>query len=476
MDEATEFLASLFNEQQVQFPVNADTNNIKNGGNTNIKNGGNTNIDPNQTSVLDTDFIKVSYKTNITTTDKKSNIDYPNNRYTNQRDSIINEVNENPKDMLVILGLGPSQTKLGIEQSLFNSNCAFEKVILTHSKLGIIKFFSSGLLNEFITRVGTHLVIDGCNCRLDYYKQKVINNDAEYVNCGSRDVGTINNNVILVRNIAVNLFPKVLYDLVLEIIEPRKIVYINSKSSHEFLGFGFIIFHTERDANNFIEIVNNTKINRPIVFDDRELLFNYAHKGSFIPSLQGVFGDNGQYLKYWDEGTFCETYPRETKSIEHELTENNTVQQPLQTNETSIPWKPSLDEEKVPNKAKSQLQQWNQINNKLNQELEARHLEIRIEESKSYKDVENLICLLCKRRFLSINVLDKHIAESTLHIRNLELLKIEHIQPNLKNVGEQMMEKMGWSKGQGLGLDSKGIKQPLLPKKRPDKLGLGSHK
>jgi hypothetical protein len=42
-----------------------------------------------------------------------------------------------------------------------------------------------------------------------------------------------------------------------------------------------------------------------------------------------------------------------------------------------------------------------------------------------------------------------------------------------KNIGNQMLQSMGWAPGQGLGPSCSGIREPVKAFKRPGRLGLG---
>ena len=42
-----------------------------------------------------------------------------------------------------------------------------------------------------------------------------------------------------------------------------------------------------------------------------------------------------------------------------------------------------------------------------------------------------------------------------------------------KNIGNQMLQNMGWAPGQGLGPNCSGIREPVKAFKRPGRLGLG---
>eukprot|EP01102_Stenamoeba_stenopodia_P006394 TRINITY_DN174_c0_g1_i9.p1 TRINITY_DN174_c0_g1~~TRINITY_DN174_c0_g1_i9.p1 ORF type:complete len:731 (+),score=171.98 TRINITY_DN174_c0_g1_i9:466-2658(+) len=140
------------------------------------------------------------------------------------------------------------------------------------------------------------------------------------------------------------------------------------------------------------------------------------------------------------------------------------------------------------------------------------------------------VCLLCKRKFNSQEILQKHVKESELHKTNLEKLKQEqeakeaihasqsqekknnshksksaieaamhssshrsdsvHAYENAtasssapnsgyiplgeENVGMKMMKKLGWKEGEGLGKFNSGITAPVEAELRTERAGLGS--
>lgn len=50
----------------------------------------------------------------------------------------------------------------------------------------------------------------------------------------------------------------------------------------------------------------------------------------------------------------------------------------------------------------------------------------------------------------------------------------ENAQPILENnIGNRMLQNMGWTPGSGLGRDGKGIAEPVQAMQRPKGLGLG---
>ncbi|BFZ08149.1 hypothetical protein BsWGS_11187 [Bradybaena similaris] len=145
-----------------------------------------------------------------------------------------------------------------------------------------------------------------------------------------------------------------------------------------------------------------------------------------------------------------------------------------------------------------------------------------IDESKLV-DWTKLACLLCKRQFQSKDILSKHLQVSELHKQNLETLmkskgissaeKIEYRdrakerrqkygvpeppEPQKKkdsdlespaaeiyeeptkfgiggeNIGSKLLQKMGWSEGQGLGKANQGRVDPIEAKRRNQTAGLG---
>lgn len=143
------------------------------------------------------------------------------------------------------------------------------------------------------------------------------------------------------------------------------------------------------------------------------------------------------------------------------------------------------------------------------------------DEEEGIIDWNKLACLLCKRQFPSREVLEKHQRLSNLHRQNLEELKGKksntsqkkepiyrdraaerrlkfgeddpppvsrgkpaHIPEPLPpppvsgeigedNVGNRLLQKMGWSAGQGLGREGQGRVGPLEARAGPPGAGLG---
>ncbi|KAH8350544.1 hypothetical protein KR067_006962, partial [Drosophila pandora] len=145
-----------------------------------------------------------------------------------------------------------------------------------------------------------------------------------------------------------------------------------------------------------------------------------------------------------------------------------------------------------------------------------------------YVDFQKLTCLLCKRAFQSQDILQKHLKMSNLHKENLAKLQQsqgganndggfsyrdrakerrlkygesdppppnrsrEHFEQQIKtlqsstsastptapisssNVGSRLMQKMGWSEGQGLGRKNQGRTQIIEAEGRSNNVGLGN--
>nr|XP_029724914.1 RNA-binding protein 5 [Aedes albopictus] len=150
---------------------------------------------------------------------------------------------------------------------------------------------------------------------------------------------------------------------------------------------------------------------------------------------------------------------------------------------------------------------------------------------REYVDFEKLTCLLCKRAFQSQEILNKHLKMSSLHKENLQKLKkggdaggmlgnkggayrdrakerrlkygevdpppvnkskerfqreiekqtqASYSAPNLaavpigqNNVGNKLLQKMGWSEGQGLGRSNQGRTNIIETESRVANVGLG---
>jgi RNA-binding protein 5/10 len=153
---------------------------------------------------------------------------------------------------------------------------------------------------------------------------------------------------------------------------------------------------------------------------------------------------------------------------------------------------------------------------------------------KDYLDYDKLTCLLCKRAFQSLEIFNKHVKMSQLHKDNLQKhnlqkgilpkggganyrdrakerrLKYGEVSPppvnkskerfqrdlakqmrgstgyqppeppvsavpiGENNVGNKLLQKMGWKDGQGLGRSNQGRTQIIEAEKRVEKSGLGS--
>ena len=456
--------------------------------------------------------------------------------------NVVNKAKElsTLNDTILIRGLGDEATLEGVEKSIFSLEAAYEKVKLSRSQNGIIafvKFYAAPLATEWLTRMGHTAMIDTYNCKLEYaiprqgkgenewicsqcnssnFEQrtkchvcklpKLVSINHEVVaNVGARDLGTIPCHLVLVRGIPENTPPSVVYDLVSEIVEPQRVLFVNQKSNHNFLGFGFIIFNSIREASKFLGVVNNTRYPRKVICDGRDLTMNFAHMGAFIPTKKGssfiaIENANGECFKYWDESTYCERFPnpnttkdlRQIVDIVSVAIQDSVKPQPIHA--PAIILAKEAESSKISTKLQAQIEQWSRINEKLNEEIETSKaneaIPTNIEISHKFKDEERMACLLCKRQFTSIKVLDQHTELSRLHLSNLDSHRKELIAkskqtkirveyptqngiPN-NNIGHQMMEKMGWTKGQGLGADSSGIKKPIKLARRPDKLGLGN--
>lgn len=127
-----------------------------------------------------------------------------------------------------------------------------------------------------------------------------------------------------------------------------------------------------------------------------------------------------------------------------------------------------------------------------------------------FADEVRKMCLLCFRQFDSRDALQDHVDQSRLHESNLEAYRaLEEAQRHdykdraeerrlvyrddtpksgrrcassarvekplsSDNVGAQLLKKMGWREGEGLGAASTGITEPIRPRGRSSRSGIGT--
>ncbi|KAI8901674.1 hypothetical protein BC833DRAFT_576842, partial [Globomyces pollinis-pini] len=244
-------------------------------------------------------------------------------------------------------------------------------------------------------------------------------------------------------------------------------------------------------------------------------------------------------LSYWDEGAYCKPYPplgpEDETSIPITLPEvigsNNSVTsapKPKTKEPSKEAVKPKLLEKKrkavpISNKMTVQLEKWSTKKKELEEEPDIQIIsdDMLIKKlpsdsaiNEEYSDLDKIACLLCKRKFKSVTELQKHHKKSQLHKDNIETLRTKQlaqlrerlanqqqavaVTPNKKqksipeakpqkihqptrhgiqadNIGNQLLTKMGWKKGEGLGADKDGIVKPIQPKVLKKGAGLGSN-
>lgn len=141
-----------------------------------------------------------------------------------------------------------------------------------------------------------------------------------------------------------------------------------------------------------------------------------------------------------------------------------------------------------------------------------------------WMDCTRIACLLCQRQFKSLEILQKHVAQSGLHKKNLQIEEFKqmakeqreqsnlrvskaHVQQKTKqreeqfekvvqgvleeetvrhaknavnqpldnrNRGNQMLRNMGWSEGKGLGRKGQGITAPIQAGLHDQRKGIGA--
>ncbi|KAG2217412.1 hypothetical protein INT45_004870 [Circinella minor] len=225
---------------------------------------------------------------------------------------------------------------------------------------------------------------------------------------------------------------------------------------------------------------------------------------------------------------------QEVESSKQQITETKTTTKSNDSDEVEKKRK-RTDKEVVPlasKKIHSQLQRWNQKKAELKEEsiIEKNEDETTgLDDSNNtltmdFGDVKIMACLLCQRKFKTIQDLQRHQQVSELHKKNLQdsvcvekaKMKLRYIKTDAEqaeerlvdqnyrnraaerrqaygqpekpvipsqqkqkpitsdNVGARMLQQMGWRRGEGLGKDAAGIVNPIAAEQYAQGVGLGA--
>jgi RNA-binding protein 5/10 len=327
------------------------------------------------------------------------------------------------------------------------------------------------------------------------------------VNSGSRDIGTVPSRFLLVRGFPAECEPRDIFELAnLNCTRFYVTKKRDTKISH---CFGFAEYPTEEEAIEMINCLHQSKNRKKIEIYGKSVTVTFAHLGSFLTakpdSVYISFSslENGHlvYKRYWDESCYCEAFP----ALDFDVITPDQLPNPKTTTKAS---KSSTINAK---KFNAQFQKWHDTQKHF--DIAGLSLPVLFERvpsaaqvSAKLCDFEKLTCLLCQRRFELPHLLQNHVDMSMMHkqqvkfYRKRKLDKLVEIETNIANekavyeeqqqeqktfqptkfgirsdnVGNQILQKMGWKQGQGLGIESNGIRKVIKIEKRRRGAGLGT--
>jgi len=243
-----------------------------------------------------------------------------------------------------------------------------------------------------------------------------------------------------------------------------------------------------------VDIINSGDISQ-FVYDSTSGYHYHAASGLYYHS---------QANYYWDSntGTYYNLDPQTQKFIpyEKEKKEDKKDEKPKKTKKEAGKSTATI----LGKKMSKEIQKWShtkshveESNNEEHSADNLRELEEKVAEPTPLLNV----CLLCKRQFPSQEALKKHEELSKLHKTNMELEKqrqteakekekkygkfkeisleeeeetVQNVNPlNEFNKGAQLMQKMGWKQGEGIGRNTSVVTAPIEVEIRTERAGLG---
>jgi predicted GIY-YIG superfamily endonuclease len=336
---------------------------------------------------------------------------------------------------------------------------------------------------------------------------RAIQQDLEVmVNVGSMDAGTVPSRFLLVRGFPVDSTPKDVFEL--PHLECKRFHLVRKRDSVQSLRFGFAEFANERLAEDALKNLLCEKSGSKPMISGQMLTITFAHLGSFLTvpdgslyiSLSETLNEQTAYKRYWDESCFTDPFPPLDFVVRTQFVEKTISHK---------------KESKIKNSTQSlkmslQFQKWQDTQKHYN--ISGISIPILFEKvpkvrevNRDHSDFQRIGCLLCKRKFQDMASLERHFDLSPRHAQMVTFFRkqklnrlieleskiaeekalyeeqqVQHtFQPTRygirkDNVGNQMLRKMGWKAGQGLGVDGKGITKAVKLQRVRKGAGIGS--
>ncbi|KAJ3276855.1 hypothetical protein HDV01_002910 [Terramyces sp. JEL0728] len=348
---------------------------------------------------------------------------------------------------------------------------------------------------------------------------KELEKQEQIVNDGGQDIGNAPSQFLLLRGLDSQTTAETIFKVINEMASIKSVMLVKDRHStaKKSWGFAFVDCESVQASNQILNVIFDAKNPRPLYIEDQPIFIAYGHNGSFIPvngcdrytSFVRIENGNKIYFSYWDQGASCVPYPLPE---ELQFEDPPVLDLPAKRNEKEPTKKKSVKKKTLSSKFSFQVLKWVEKQ----KELDAGDLNEYTEEelllklpadeivNEEYTDINRIACLLCRRRFEDFPNLARHFQLSRLHCQKMTILRLNQIQdlreilhrqvqqveyPEEKlterptmdgikqdNKGNQLLQKMGWKEGEGLGPSKEGILKPIKPTLVPKGAGIGSVK
>ncbi|CCJ29891.1 unnamed protein product, partial [Pneumocystis jirovecii] len=324
---------------------------------------------------------------------------------------------------------------------------------------------------------------------------------APLLNDGSQDVSTTPSQFLLLRKLdpltTEELIVKGMAKLQVPIV---RVLLIRDRMTRQSWGFAFVEYADVNGSSKALANSANFSSTKGFTISSKSILLSFIHGGVFVP----VYGETnefvfrasrtGQLLAYWDEkGYTSEHYPEgqkpdyDSNTLAGEAAASSSFDT-VNASDPSVVSKKRCDNTSI--KMAPHLQKWAVKQ----QELRTGQVPENETKAESFSDLGLMACLLCQRQFKSEREIEQHEKDRAQERRiafnqpskpdipsyssKKSSTNTSHVPEEPVNItkgkGAVILGKMGWTEGMGLGLEGKGIAEPVKAEAYQEGVGLGS--
>ncbi|KAJ3143087.1 hypothetical protein HK100_011386 [Physocladia obscura] len=324
-----------------------------------------------------------------------------NNHHHSHNSHSNNSQQGEPNQHVVVQGLSPSSTDASVLAELEQVGAAVETVRVVRDRgsglakgFAFVKFISIEHARRFMETHGTHVNLPSSRVRLEYSRaQSIADDDWICSNCsasnfrrrsscytckipkkdeslmdfgevpiqvndGTKDVGSLPCNLLVILGLDVLTTEESLFDAVQTYcpsVPITQVRIVKDRVTHQSLGFGFIEFNDTALASFFLSTV---AMGEKIFVDGRSVTIDFANPNSFIQVYErsewvtSFYVSAAQatvFLRYWDEAAYATAHPSFMGLLDLGVgvsrTENGTEQRRKGDDEKTNGVKVSIDDE-----------------------------------------------------------------------------------------------------------------------------------